>query len=260
MVCTARAVDIHKLWGDLCASIGAICHRPGQGRTAAPGSAPEGRGTRRRSGSLTYIASTVYLFAATLLLASAPGSVFGFENRTVYRVLEILVFSTLVLLTYLICTRRAKWRGRDILELAAAPVNELSNGFTGRPYPSGAVDSSWEEILAFARFCGRHMVSLPYYRSGKVFLVPLRMGKEFGHLWNPSRNITSDTWVCFDAEGSVTVNISRDDYLLYRDDLSFDQLCNSMADVFVEFLDLHRKNMAVRIIDRLNSVKIGFFS
>ena len=50
------------------------------------------------------------------------------------------------------------------------------------------------------------------------------------------------------------------DINLYRDDLSFDQLCDSMANVYIDFLDLYRRDLTVRIIDRLNSVKIGFFS
>jgi hypothetical protein len=104
------------------------------------------------------------------------------------------------------------------------------------------------------------MISLPYIEQERVCLVPLRMGKEFGHLWNVSRNISKDTWVCFDSDGNVTVNISKDDYYLYRDDLSFNQLCDSLAALYLEFLDLYRRDMTVRIIDRLNSAKVGFFS
>ena len=215
---------------------------------------------QRRSGSLTYIASTVYLLIATLALASAPDSVFGLRDRTVFNLFKVLTLPSIATLIYLILTRRAKWRGRDILELAAAPVEDLGDGFTERPYPSGKADYSWGEILGFARFCGKHMISLPYIESERVCLVPVRMGKEFGHLWNVSRNISKDTWVCFDSEGNVTVNISREDYYLYRDDLSFDQLCDSLAALYVEFLDMYRRDLTVRIIDRLNSVKIGFFS
>ena len=215
---------------------------------------------QRRSGSLSYIASTVYLLTATLALASAPDSVFGFRDRTVFNFFKVLTLPSIGTLLYLMFTRRAKWRGRDILELAAAPVDDLGDGFTERPYPSGKADYSWGEILGFARFCGKHMISLPYIESERVYLVPVRMGKEYGHLWNVSRNISKDTWVCFDSEGTVTVNISKDDYFLYRDDLSFDQLCDSLAGLYVDFLDMYRRDLTVRIIDRLNSVKIGFFS
>jgi hypothetical protein len=215
---------------------------------------------QRRSGSLAYIASTVYLLTATLALASVPGSVLGQRDRTVYDFLRILTLPSIAALLYLMFTRRAKWRGRDILELAAAPVDDFGDGFTERPYPSGKADYSWDEILGFARFCGRHMISLPYIESERVCLVPLRMGREFGHLWNVSRNISKDTRVCFDPDGNVTVNISKDDYYLYRDDLSFNQLCDSLAALYLEFLDLYRRDMTVRIIDRLNSAKVGFFS
>ncbi len=215
---------------------------------------------QRRSGALAYIASVVYLLTATLALASAPDSVFGFRDRTIFNFFKVLTLPSIGAIIYLYVTRRAKWRGRDILELAAAPVDELGDGFTERPYPSGKADYSWGEILGFAKFCGKHMVSLPYIESERVYFVPVRMGKEYGHLWNVSRNISKDTWVCFDSEGNVTVNISKDDYYTYRDDLSFDQLCDSMAALYIDFLDLYRRDLTVRIIDRLNSVKIGFFS
>jgi len=215
---------------------------------------------QRRSGSLSYIASVAYLLIATLALASASDSVFGFRDRTIFNFFKVLTLPCIGAIIYLVVTRRAKWRGRDILELAAAPIDELGDGFTERPYPSGKADYSWDEILGFAKFCGKHMVSLPYIESERVYLVPVRMGKEYGHLWNVSRNISKDTWVCFDSEGNVTVNISKDDYYLYRDDLSFDQLCDSMANVYVDFLDLYKRDLTIRIIDRLNSVKIGFFS
>ncbi len=215
---------------------------------------------QRRSGSLTYIASMVYLLTVTLAFASIPGSLFGLRDRSFYRLFEILAIPSIATLLYLMFTRRARWRGRDILELAAAPVEDLGDGFTERPYPSGKADYSWDEILVFARFCGKYMISLPYIESERVCLVPIRMGREFGHLWNVSRNISKDTWVCFDSEGNVTVNISKDDYYLYRDDLSFDQLCTSLADLYVEFLDMYRRGETVRIIDRLNAVKAGFFS
>ena len=215
---------------------------------------------QRRSGALSYIASFAYLLTATLALASAPDSVFGFRDRAMFNFFKVLTLPCIGVLIYMMVTRRAKWRGRDILELAAAPVEELGDGFTERPYPSGKADYSWGEILGFAKFCGKYMVSLPYIESERVYLVPIRMGKEYFHLWNVSRNIEKDTWVCFDSEGNVTVNISKEDYYLYRDDLSFDQLCDSLAGVYIDFLDLYRRDMTVRIIDRLNDVKIGIMS
>ena len=66
--------------------------------------------------------------------------------------------------------------------------------------------------------------------------------------------------MAFDNEGNITVNISEADYLAFREDFDFDRLCSSLADVFVDFLDMHRKGQDTRIVDRLDAMKIGFFS
>jgi len=39
-------------------------------------------------------------------------------------------------------TKRLKWRGRELLELAAASVEQIQNGYTGRPLPVGKTDFS----------------------------------------------------------------------------------------------------------------------
>jgi hypothetical protein len=213
-----------------------------------------------RTRSVPYLASTVYLLCASLAFSSVPGSVFGQPTREVFHAMEILTIPCIIWLVYLVATRRHKWRGRDILELAAAPVDELGNGFTERPRPSGRLDYTKRQLLAFAEFCRRNLIAMPYVEADRIFFVPVRMGKEYFHLFNVSRDYRRDTWICFDFEGNMSVNISREDYFEYKEDLSFDRLCRSLGDVFAEFLDLHRKGNAVRIIDRLNAVKVGVFS
>ncbi len=207
-----------------------------------------------------YLASAVFLTLVALAMASIPGSLFGMRDRSLYRLFEVLKFPCIAWMIYLVLKRKAKWRGRDVLELAAAPVDNLGNGFTERPMPAGRVDFSKREILEFADFCRRNLIALPYLEKDRVFLVLIRMGREFGHLWNPGRDISADTWVCFDFEGNMSVNISRADYFEYREDLAFDRLCESLGDLFVEFIGLYRGRSAVRIIDRLNEMKVGFLS
>ena len=61
-------------------------------------------------------------------------------------------------------------------------------------------------------------------------------------------------------DGQVTVNVSRQDYVGFREDLDHDQLCQSLADVFLDFLHMHREGQDARIVDRLDAMKIGIFS
>jgi hypothetical protein len=44
------------------------------------------------------------------------------------------------------------------------------------------------------------------------------------------------------------------------DQLSFDRLCDSMGELFKEFFTLFLSNDGVRIIDRLDSLKVSIFT
>ena len=62
--------------------------------------------------------------------------------------------------------------------------------------------------------------------------------------------------MAIDDEGNVTVNITEEDYLLFKQDLNFDQLCQSLGDVFMEFLELSKKGQEQMIVDKMNAMKL----
>ncbi|RLD80317.1 MAG: hypothetical protein DRJ10_07600 [Bacteroidetes bacterium] len=67
------------------------------------------------------------------------------------------------------------------------------------------------------------------------------------------------SWVAFSFDGNVSVNISKEDYLDYKEDLAFDQLCKPLSEVMIEFIQLNVKGEQVRIIDKMNNLKINIF-
>ena len=75
------------------------------------------------------------------------------------------------------------------------------------------------------------------------------MGEEFGRLLGLSGDYRDATWVNFDNDGEVSVHISQNDYLEYREPLAFDKLCASLGQVFIDFFDLYKKGEGVRAID-----------
>lgn len=159
-----------------------------------------------------------------------------------------------ILLMYVLVTNRTKWRYSEILELAARPVNQSDDGFTPRPFPAGAARYTKEEVTGFARFVLRHVIAFPYFEeNGVVFVVPERMYKDFFSLRNDYSN---DTYVSFGLDGNVSVNIAKKDYQKYKEELTFDQLCQSLGNVFKDFLELYRKGEGNKIIDRLNALRI----
>jgi hypothetical protein len=140
------------------------------------------------------------------------------------------------------------------------PVESGEGSFSGRPRPAGQTDSTREEVAAFARFARRRLLAMTYEEPDRIVFVPVWMGREFRYLFTREPEYGDETWIAFGDDGRVTVNISEADYLLYRDDLDFDRLCRSLADLFIEFLELHRSGRSRRIVDRLDAMKVGLFS
>ena len=100
-----------------------------------------------RTRSKGYLASTLYLLACSLMLAVRTGLIPG--DREVAPAFALLLMVSIVFLVFMLLTKQAKWRGRDILELAAMPINDTAEGYSSRPRPIGRTDFTREEILEF---------------------------------------------------------------------------------------------------------------
>jgi len=224
--------------------------------------------------SLFYMYVFVRTWNTAQLVVCAEGAFFGFmflvfepnfgtnsvgsrEFKAAY-ISGVIFFG--ILLVSLVITRRLKWRGREIFELAAESVDETSNGYTSRPRPVGKVEYSTQEAHAFALFCARHLIALPYMSSKNITLVPIKMGDEFSRLLGLSGDYRDASWVNFDVSGEVSVHIAQKDYLDYREPLAFDQLCTSFGQVFIDFIELYTKGEGVRVIDRMDNLKLSFLS
>lgn len=218
--------------------------------------------TAARTHNLYFLVQVAYMVSVGLVALFAPQAI---DNRPsdmggTMRFLIVLVVFTLVWLIVVFVNRKLKWRGRDILELAAYPVEDVGNGYTARPLPAGKVEFSPRQILEFSEFARRSLIAVPYIREEKVILVPVTADRELLFILGLKNDYSDETWVSFDMEGEVSVNISQRDYLAYRDALAFDQLCTSLGSLFVEFLEMHAHGEGVRIIDRLDAVGISVFS
>lgn len=206
-----------------------------------------------------FLVATAYQVFGGLLVYSSP--TIRYQPRPPFFLFSAFAtLFTLVWLMYLTANKRLKWRGREVLELAAASVEESGDGYTSRPLPAGKTELTREKILEFAEFTRRHQVAVPYVGKDRVVFVPVMMGREFGFILGLKADYSDETWVCFEFDGQVSVNISHRDYLHYKEALSFDQLCQSLGDLFVDFIEMFGRGEGVRIIDRLDAVGIGIFS
>jgi len=201
------------------------------------------------------------LFAGAMILAGPAAGRVGSNASPVGGVLAVLVLGFMVWLVVLAVSKRGKWRGRDLLELAAQSVEETAvEGYTSRPRPVGKVDVTPRELRDFAEFVRRKLVALPRYEPQRVVFVSVVTGREPGYVLGLRKNLDEETWVAIDDAGNVSVHIAKRDYLLYREDLAFDELCVSFGQVFIEFLTLFLQGKSVRITDQLNAMPVGIFS
>ncbi len=165
-----------------------------------------------------------------------------------------VVVGSLIMIIILNYHKKLKWRSRELLELAAMPVDETKDGFTERPYSVGSIEYSPQALYSFSEFLSSNLIAVRIRDANRlVFSLDNSLGTRTGL----KKNYKNDTWVSFNKEGEVMVNISHKDYMKYRDSYSFDQLCDSLGKVFIEFFELFRKGEGKRIIDRLNSLNLN---
>jgi len=138
---------------------------------------------------------------------------------------------------------------RKLFDLAASSIIETKDGFTARPFSVGNAEYSREEIIGFARFLKTKNISI-FNVSEKSVTVIFSMGV------SPLSNTDLQTvsYVSFDSDNNLSVHISQKDYRQYKEELTFDQLCFSLGNVFKRFLEYYKNNNETRILDELSSV------
>ena len=164
-----------------------------------------------------------------------------------------------VWLVFMMITGKGRWKGRNVFELAAIQVNDTVNGYTDRPRPAGKVGYTKSELFGFAEFVKKNLIAIPYIENNNVVFVPVCMGDEPPFILGLAGDHRYYTWISFDFEGNVSASISKKDYLAFTEELSFDQLCDSMGKLFIEFMEYYKRNETERIRHKLNSVKSGIF-
>ncbi|MEN8125557.1 MAG: hypothetical protein ABFR32_10545 [Bacteroidota bacterium] len=206
--------------------------------------------------------SVIYMiFYGSVLISIAP--YIGLHNHIEFTVIsKVLIAITIILLNWLLYLnykKKLKWRGIEILELAAQNVEQTKGSHTDRPLPTGKVDFSKKQLEEFSDFFQKNLLGLTYVEENRIVFMPLKYKNEYFALYNPNYNYQEKTWVAINFNGNVSVNISKADYLDYKEDLAFDSLCNSLSDVIIEFIELFIDGSEVRIIDKMDNLKINIF-
>ena len=189
------------------------------------------------------------LFYVFIVLIFLPVLDLNEGTKIVLAVCAMLLFIGEIII---LSSKRINWRYREILELAASPVDESADGFTPRAFPAGQARYTKEEIIGFSKFMIKHVIAYPFVENSRVVLVvPENM---FLYMLLLKRGYHKDTHVCFDFEGNVSVTIAKKDYQKFKEEFTFDQLCASLGELFIEFLELYKNGKSREIITKLNAI------
>ena len=195
--------------------------------------------------NLNFIVMTLMLFFFALTSFLYPVYLNGITSVTFFLGVLFGVWDV-----FLIFTKKFKWRYRELLELAAKNVEDVTNGYTTRPLPLGELDYKIDEVIFFAQFLLKNMIVIPREEENRlIFIITWRIR----YFWKLDYSDCSH--VIFHKNGNITVKISKKDYLNYKDEFSFDQLCTNLGDLFIIMFDQFKKGDEIGIIDRLNRVK-----
>jgi hypothetical protein len=176
------------------------------------------------------------------------------KNDPGLRAAIVALLFTLSGIAFILFTKKIKWRTREIFELAAKEVNDAGNGFTGRPFSFGVIETNAPEIAMFSHFVSKNLLAIPYNDNGNtIYSLTSSRWKQYGL----KRGWEDESWISLSSDGVVNVSISKEDYLKYQDTYSFDQLCQALGKTFTGFFELYRKGEGVRVLDRLDALKFN---
>ena len=180
------------------------------------------------------------------VLAEHIESIFSMKSFNVH-IPVMAIYFIFAVPFMLIRRKRMEMSCRQIFEVAAKPVDQAADGFTPRPYPAGKAQYSREEIMGFAKYMGKKLIAAPHLEDDRVLLA---FSTGTRHFSKPDPEKTS--YVSFGFDGSVSVNMARKDYEQYRSELTFDQLCQSLGELFKRFLSYYQKGEADQILNLLH--------
>ena len=209
-----------------------------------------------RTRNTGYLVVTGFLFATSMMMISAPQAIVDKNNPGLLPMLMVIMYALMITTFILAFNRKLRWRGEEVFELAALPVEDIGDSFSARPRPTGNIPVSKTEMIRFVEFMTKNLIAFAFREENRVVFVLTLPGNDLPYLLGTKKDYLKDTWVAIDYDGNITVNITEEDYLLFKMDLDFDQLCQSLGDLFREFLELSKQGQDSRIIDRMNALRL----
>ena len=210
-----------------------------------------------RTRNAGFLALGVFQFFAGMVCVSAPPAIADKSDPGLVPLFIVIMYASMLVSFYHLINRKLRWRGQEIFELAALPIEDTGDNYTARPRPAGQTQVSKTEMIRFVDFISRNLIAFPFKEENRIVFVLALPKRDMTYILGLKKDYLEDTWVAISFDGNVSVNITEKDYLLFKQDLNFDQLCESLGNVFIEFLDLSKEGRESQIVDKMNALRLN---
>ena len=197
----------------------------------------------------------VYLFLGILAGTSTWHSLsyfFAPDKTPISNLIHILVVVLYIILFWpkLSAQERLYSYSRRLFKLASDLIDDANGGFTNRPFSGGKIDIRDTDLKGFISFMeGKFIIRA--YKKENVYYLGFSMGASPLVVDDP----LEISHVRIDEDHKLSVSISGFDYRQYKENLNFDQLCQSMSEVFLRFIEYYKDGKESRIVSELKSKK-----
>ena len=173
-----------------------------------------------------------------------------FPKATYFGTFIILGLIILVNWKTIYAQERYELNARRLFKLAANLITDISDGFTERPYAAGNFSTDREQLLGFARYLEGKYISRCIHKQKDLYLL-ISLNRSILTTDDP----VSVSHILIQESGKMTVYITKADYHQFRRRYNFNQLCESLGDVFIRFYNYYQEGRDNRIYTELKTAR-----
>lgn len=173
------------------------------------------------------------------------------ERTYTYHIAATALCAALLIPIIFVTKKRMRVYHRKIFELAGMKISSAENGYTSRPLPAGEIQFSREQITEFAKWVHKRRLGHAIIEDDRV-LISIS-GNMYGAMNIDPSGEKGPSYVIFNFDNTVSVHISREDYSIYTQQFTYDELCASLADVFKQFLEMYHEGREKEIFNKLKA-------
>ena len=142
---------------------------------------------------------------------------------------------------------------RWMLALASETIKGVEDGYSSRPFPAGKFEYNKEDLLNFADFMERGTIEKIYRQNDKIIMV--FNGGLSSYIPFIKPNFEKLTYAEMDFKGNMNIHFAEKDYKLYKEELTFDELCKAFGELIWRFFRYYIDGNPKQILKEFRRVK-----